>query len=79
MKELIRKLNKIGSNNTSKIHDDLAKVKLSIYENDFNNNKQERAIQMLEKMIVNKEIKDPEQLSNSYLKLSKWNFDFKDS
>ena len=33
---------------------------------------------MLEKMIVNNEIKDPHQLSDSYLKLSKWQFDYKD-
>jgi len=41
-------------------------------------NKQEHAIAMLEKMITGNEIKDPEQLSDSYLKLSKWHFDFKD-
>lgn len=53
-------------------------MKLSIYENDYNNNKQQWAIDMLEKMIVSKEISDPEQLSTCYLKLSKWNFDIKD-
>jgi len=41
-------------------------------------NKQEHAISMLDKMITNGEIKDPQQLSDCYLKLSKWNFDFKD-
>ena len=40
--------------------------------------KQEWAISMLEKMIKNDEIKDASQLSESYLKLSKWHFDFKD-
>ena len=40
--------------------------------------KQERAISMLEKMVASKEIKDPAQLSDSYLKLSKWQFDYKD-
>jgi len=45
MKELITKLDdKTGGRNVQKIHDDLAKVKLSIYENDYNNNKQDRAI-----------------------------------
>lgn len=77
MKELISKLDKVRVNQ-GKIHQDLAKVKLSIYETEFNNNKQEWAVEMLEKMISNKEITDPEQLSNSYLKLSKWNFEIKD-
>jgi len=67
-----------GGSNVQKIHDDLAKVKLSIYENDYNNGRQERAIQMLEKLIANKEIKDPQQMSESYLKLSRWTFDLKD-
>ena len=35
-----------------KIQDELAKVKLSIFENDYNTFKQERAISMLEKMII---------------------------
>ena len=33
---------------------------------------------MLEKMINNNEIKNANQLSDSYLMLSKWHFDFKD-
>ena len=39
MKELIQKLDKVGQVNSDKIHQDLAKVKLSIYENEYNNNK----------------------------------------
>lgn len=46
-------------NKKNKIQDELAKVKLSIFENDYNMGKQERAISMLEKMIINNEIKDP--------------------
>jgi hypothetical protein len=78
--DLIEKKNILGQdqNKLSKIQDELAKVKLSIFENDYNMSKQERAISMLEKMIVNNEIKDPQQLSDSYLKLSKWQFDYKD-
>lgn len=53
-------------------------MKISIYENDYNNGKQERAIQMLENLIKNKEVKDHALLSDSYLKLSQWTFDFKD-
>lgn len=68
----------LASGHTQRIQDDLAKIKLSIYETDYNNMKQERAIQMLEKMIINQEIKNPQQLSEGYLKLSKWHFDFKD-
>ena len=41
------------------IQEELAKVKLSIFENDYNTGKQEKAISMLENMIINKEIKDP--------------------
>ena len=68
----------VVNGNTQRIQDDLAKIKLSIYETDYNNHKQEKAINMLEKMINNQEIKDCQQLSDSYLKLSKWHFDFKD-
>jgi hypothetical protein len=49
-----------ASGHTQRIQDDLAKIKLSIYETDYNNMKQERAIQMLEKMINSQEIKNPE-------------------
>jgi len=80
LQELISKMKTVGSasENTQKIQDDLAKVKISIYENDYNNGKQERAIQMLENLIKNKEVQDPALLSESYLKLSKWHFDYKD-
>jgi hypothetical protein len=54
----------LASGHTQRIQDDLAKIKLSIYETDYNNMKQE--------------IKNPQQLSEGYLKLSKWHFDFKD-
>ena len=78
--ELMAKMESAGpvSENSQKIQDDLAKVKISIYENDYNNGKQERAIQMLENLIKNKEVKDHTLLSDSYLKLSQWTFDFKD-
>lgn len=78
--ELMAKMESVGANseNSQKIQDDLAKVKISIYENDYNNGKQERAIQMLENLIENKEVKDNSLLSESYLKLSQWTFDFKD-
>ena len=33
---------------------------------------------MLEKMINCQEIKNPEKLSDSYQRVSKWHFDFKD-
>lgn len=80
LQDLSEKKDKVSqaSGHTQRIQDDLAKIKLSIYETDYNNMKQERAIQMLEKMINSQEIKNPEQLSDSYLKLSKWHFDFKD-
>ena len=51
---------------------------MSIFENDYNMGKQEQAIMKVEKMIKNNEIKDAQQLSDSYLKLSKWIYDFKD-
>lgn len=67
-----------SAQSTLKIQNDIAKVKLSIYENDYNNLKQERAIQLLENLIFNNQINDQQILSESYLKLSKWIFDFKD-
>lgn len=67
-----------GSGKTNRIQHELAKVKLSLYENDYNTMKQERAISQLEEMINENEIKDPALLSDSYLKLSKWHFDYKD-
>jgi hypothetical protein len=67
-----------GSGKTNRIQHELAKVKLSLYENDYNTNKQERAISQLERMINENEIADPALLSDSYLKLSKWHFDYKD-
>ena len=40
--------------------------------------KQENAIQLLEKLILDDQIYDEQIKSESYLKLSKWTFDFKD-
>jgi hypothetical protein len=54
------KVNLASSGHIQRISDDIAKIKLSIYETDYNNGKQERAIQMLEKMINSQEIKNPE-------------------
>jgi hypothetical protein len=78
--DLINKKNQVqrDTSKSIKIQDELAKVKLSIFENDYNMGKQERSITLLEKMITNSDIKDPQQLSDSYLRLSKWMFDFKD-
>lgn len=67
-----------GSGKTTVIQHELAKIKLSLYEKNFNNMKQEKAIQQLDEMIQKKEIIDPALLSESYLKLSKWNFEYLD-
>lgn len=79
--DLIEKKNVLGAdlNKQGRFQDELAKVKMSIFENDYNMGKQESAIMKVEKMIKNNEIKDAQQLSDSYLKLSKWIYDFKDS
>ena len=55
LQDLVEKMGKVSvvNGNTQRIQDDLAKIKLSIYETDYNNQKQEKAINMLEKMINN--------------------------